>query len=382
LSTRMNPIEEETRLHAAWMRELHREHQDICWRYRIDLEVPAMEITGSARQWGAWDPASRTIRVSAHLITGHSWDVTLSVFKHEMAHQIVTDVFGASEGHGPLFERGCAMIGVPEGFRGAGGDLPRRIGTPHDERIDSDGMRRLDKVRKLLSLARSGNEHEALLAMEKAHELMEKYHIQRIEQDEAAGFVYAIIHPKKKRIESAQRWIARILQEHFFVNVVFSRLYDPADGVTYRTMELLGSAENVPMAEYVYGFLVNQMEALWKAHRRKAASPVSRGKRSYRLGVLKGFHDKLDRQAAERRSRRGDDDTGGPGTVRALILAEDRRLREFTKTRFPRLSLRRSGGARVDPGAYQAGVDDGGQLNLHQGIRQMDGFLGGLLPDS
>jgi hypothetical protein len=147
-------------------------------------------------------------------------------------------------------------------------------------------------------------------------------------------------------------------------------------------MELLGTAENVQMAEYVYGFLVNQMELLWKAHRRKAAATVPRDKRSYRLGVLKGFHDKLDRQAAERRHRPKADQPGGPGTVSALIVAEDRRLRAFTKTRFPRLSLRRSGGARVDPGAYQAGVDDGGQLNLHPGVGKRDGFLGGLLPDS
>jgi hypothetical protein len=56
----MNPIEEETRWQSAWMRELHREHQDICWRYRVALPLPAIEITGSARQWGAWTTAGNS----------------------------------------------------------------------------------------------------------------------------------------------------------------------------------------------------------------------------------------------------------------------------------------------------------------------------------
>lgn len=377
--TRMNLTEEETKLQSAWIRELHLEHEDICWRYNVSLPRPVIEISGARRQWGAWDPDSRTIKVSAHMITGHSWDVTLNVFKHEMAHQIVSEVFGASEGHGFLFERACAIIGVPEAFRGAGGDVPRRTGAPIDEEMGSENMRRLDKVRKLLSLARSANENEALLAMQKANELIEKYNIERIEQDEAAGFVYAIINHKKKRIENYQRGIGHILSDHFFVDVVYAHLYDPADCVKYRTMELLGTVENVHIAEYVYYFLMNQMEVLWKSHKRKAAGPVSGNKRSYRLGVLKGFHDKLDQQAAKRR-RVYRPDARGVKSLSALVLAEDGKLKEFIGMRFPRLEMCRPARARIDSGAFHAGMDDGERLNLHKGIRQRDGYRGRFLP--
>jgi len=360
---------------------LHREHEAICWRYRVDLSRPMIEISSSSREWGAWNPDSRTLRISAALIMQHSWDATLNVFKHEMAHQIVTDIFRTAEGHGPLFARACDMIGVPEAFRGPKGDAPRRIGDFRDEQIDSENMRMLDKVRKLLSLARSGNENEAFLAMQKANELIEKYNIDRIDHDRAAKLVYAIIHHKKKRIENYQRQICLILREHFFVNVVYSSLYDPADRQIYRTIELLGTVENVRIAEYVYYFLMNQMEILWKAHQRKMSAPASGNKRSYRLGVLKGFHEKLDRQA-DAWTRQYRPEPGGPRTMSALILAQDRALKEFTKMRFPRLSTYRSAGANIDYGTFQAGINDGKQLNLHKGIQHEDGFKGRLLAGS
>jgi hypothetical protein len=377
----MNPIEQETKFQRAWILELYREHEAICWGYGLDLPRPMIEISGSRKEWGAWDPDSRTLRISAALITEHSWDVTLNIFKHEMAHQIVTDIFGAVEGHGPLFERACDMIGVPQEFRRARGDVPRKIVNFSDEEIDSENMKMLDKVRKLLSLARSKNENEAFLAMHKANELIEKYNIDRIEQDKAATFVYAIIHHKKKRVENYQRRICLILQEHFFVHVVYAHLFDATDCETYKTIELLGTVENVRIAEYVYYFLMNQMEILWKAHQRKAPAPAFRNKRSYRLGVLKGFHDKLDRQARERR-RQYQPETGDPKTMSALVLAEDRALNAFRKMRFPRLSTYRSAGANIDYGTFQAGIDDGKQLNLHKGIQHQDGYQGGLLTDS
>jgi len=377
----MNPVEEETKFQRAWARELNREHEAICWHYRVDLPRPMIEISNSRREWGAWAADSRTIRISAAVIKGYSWDVTLNVFKHEMAHQIVTDIFKTAEGHGPLFARACDMIGVSEAFRGLKGDAPRRIRDFRDEQIDSENMRMLDKVRKLLSLARSGNENEAFLAMQKANELIEKYNIDRIAHDRAVKFVYAIIHHKKKRIENYQRQICLILREHFFVDVVYSSLYDPAGCQTYRTIELLGTVENVSIAEYVYYFLMNQMEVLWKAHQRRNSAPASRNKRSYRLGVIKGFHEKLDRQAGERRGH-VKPEAGGPKTMSVLVLTEDRALSAFRKMRFPRLWASRSAGARIDHGTFQAGINDGKELILHKGIQHQDGYQGGLLAGS
>ena len=88
----MNLIEEEIKFQRAWVSELYSEHESICWSYKIDLPRPIIEVSNSKSEWGSWDVDSRTMRVSAFLIKRHPWDVTLNVFKHEMAHQIVTDL--------------------------------------------------------------------------------------------------------------------------------------------------------------------------------------------------------------------------------------------------------------------------------------------------
>ena len=201
----MNLTEVEIKLRQAWASELLEEHEAVCWQYKVRLSKPIIEISNSQMEWGSWDSDFRTMKVSVKLIRGHSWDVTLNVFKHEMAHQIVTDLFDRVDGHGELFQTACKMIGVPKEFRGSKGDIPRKIVDFRNQAIDSANGRMLEKVGKLLSLAQSKNENEAFLAMKKANELIEKYNIDRIEQNKDSKYVYAIINHKKSesRIISA-----------------------------------------------------------------------------------------------------------------------------------------------------------------------------------
>ena len=373
----MNLTEVEIKLRQAWASELIEEHESVCWQYKVGLSKPIIEISNSQMEWGSWDSDFRTMKVSANLISGHSWDVTVNVFKHEMAHQIVTDLFDRGDGHGDLFQTACKMIGVPKEFRGSKGDIPRKIVDFRTQAKDSANGRMLEKIGKLLSLAQSKNENEAFLAMKKANELIEKYNIDRIEQDTDSKYVYAIISHKKKRVENYQRRICMILKEHFFVEVVYSSLYDASDCQTYRAIELLGTAENVLIAEYVYYFLLNQLGVLWKVHQSRKSVRGSKNKRSYWLGVLKGFGDKLDQQAKIR--KRYKPEVRGTKTMSALICAEDKMLARFTRIRFPRLSSYRSQGATIDHRTYQIGIDEGKRLNIHKGINRKDGFQGRLL---
>jgi len=91
----MNQARADIEFQRAWAAELYREHESVGWQYSVDLPRPMIEISQARREWGAWDARSRTLRISAHLIETHSWDITLNVFKHEMAHQIVTDLFNS-----------------------------------------------------------------------------------------------------------------------------------------------------------------------------------------------------------------------------------------------------------------------------------------------
>ena len=374
----MNRTEEDVRFKRAWLSQLYDEHGSICWQYKINLSHPLIELSGSRTEWGVWNADFRTLKMSAHLIREQPWDVVVHVFKHEMAHQIVTDIFQSADGHGELFRKACEMIGVPEAFRGARGDLCRPIADFRNQELESDGRRMLEKVRKLLSLAQSENENESFLAMRKANELIEKYNIDRVEQDKASGYVYAIINHKRKRVENYQRRICNILNEHFFVKVVYSDLFDAGDCQVYKTIELMGTGENVAIAEYVYYFLMNQMEILWKVYLRTKGKTVPRNKRSYRLGLLQGLHDKLDREARERKRHYGEG-MSDEQSLSVIICDEDKNLKSFTKMRFPHLVSSRGRAASVNMDTFQAGMDDGKQLRIYKGIEGKDGYSGKLL---
>ena len=357
--------------------QLYKEHQDICYRYRVDLPKPVIEVVDVDSFWGKWKPWWRKISISLKLIQNHSWDVVVSVFKHEMAHQVVTDIFKSDEKHGPLFHRACGMIGVSDDFASSGGDLPRKVGSLDENDLQDENRAVLEKVRKLFALAQSKNEHESILAMQKANELIAKYNLERIRQEKKSRYVNKIIELKRKRVENYHSRICSILMDFFFVDIVLGYLYDVEADDSYRTIDIMGSFENVVMAEYVYYFLMNQLEYLWKEHRQMTRAP-GRNKRSYWLGVLRGFRLKLEAQEKQRNTPEYPD-TGR--TTSALVLCQDQGLMHFKKKRYPRLVHRGSSSATVDAGTFNAGVSDGQNLTLHRGVTQDQGYLGRLLKE-
>ncbi len=370
-------MNDEIKLRRIWILQLYKEHENICWRYKVKLNHPIIELVDSKKYFGIWEGSIRTIKLSVRLIEEHSWDVVINVLKHEMAHQIVTEYFNSNEKHGELFHKACRMIGVPGQFRRATGDLPEKIIETNEQDINSDTRKILEKVRKLLSLAQSKNEHESFLAMKKANELIEKYNIDRIERNVDSKYTYKIINQKRKRIENYQRRICLILRDYFYVYIVYSYIYDPQKCDYYKTIELCGTIENVLIAEYVYYFLLEKLTSLWKYHQLDTGSPGSK-KRSYWLGLIDGFRDKLEKMEKEKNGS-GKYSYSPKKTTSALVCADDLMLKEFINMRFPRLCNRRHQPIKIDHHTYKVGKKDGKKINLHQGICQKEVYQGKLI---
>lgn len=369
-------IKEYANLLRAWSAQLYKEHKDICWKYNIKISTPVIEIVDTKTFWGRWRPefGSGRIKISSELIKGHSWDVVINILKHEMAHQVVTELFNSDDGHGELFKNACRMFGLSSEFSRSQGDLPRIIEDVNNDALSPEARRIAEKVKKLLSLAQSANEHESLLAMQKAKEFINRYNLERIDINNTSKYIYKIINHKKKRIENYQRHICSILQNYFFVRIVYSYLYDAHTGETYRTINLMGTTENIIMAEYVYFFLLNQLSFLWNEYRSKTGSS-NRKKRSYWLGVLSGFREKLEILEKDSTCRSDNQDK----IINAVICTKDKMLSDFTRMRFPKLRNLNSSAASIYEGSYNAGIDDGRKLRLHRGISSKDGFNGRFL---
>lgn len=364
------------KLQHLWLQQLQLEFEEICMTYGLQLRLPVFEISEAKKELGAWRPDSRTLRLSRHLIVNYSWSVTMQVLKHEMAHQLCTEQFrtvGAP--HGQAFQQACELLGVLPEYRRPGVVVVEMVEQAiGGSKISERGRECMARVQKLLALSQSSNEHEAALAMQKANDLIEKYHIRELGNDQEHRYGFGVIDRKRKRIESYQRRICTILHDFFFVRVVLSSLYDPLCNDTYKTIELLGTKENVTIAEYCYHFLENRLASLWSLNRHRFKGSTRTEKNSYYLGLLRGFYQKLQEQ------KNGKEDLHIQPQVGALVVAEEKRLEIFVGMRFPRLRKVSRSGVKVYGGTYHEGVETGKTITFAEGLEGKSKTFGGLLP--
>jgi hypothetical protein len=366
---------QETSQDAHWTRQLYREFDDIVWYFKVKLKPPVIEVRDLGGKWGQWDPLFRTISINNKLILEYSWDVVLEVFKHEIAHQYVCDIFGAASDntHGNLFQKACDHLGVPMWATKSGGELPERIPSLRERGVDGEGEKLIAKTEKLLALAESGNEHEALLAMNKVRELYAKYDLERLIARKTSHLDSLIISRKRKKLPAHETAIFSILNDHFCVRVVHMNLYCAVNHEKYKAVELLGTRQNLLMAEYVFYFLLQKCEVLWANHRKKTKSS-SHMKRSYLLGVLHGFSQKL---ASEQINQKTVSELNlSLSDSKALVTLKEHELTTYVARRFPRISSVTRARSRVDGSTFSQGKSDGHKLTIYKGVGQSGGFGG------
>jgi len=349
-----------------WTHRLIEEYRHIQFTYNLKTKIPVIQIDNLTRRWGAWDSVTRTLSISQRLIESYPWETVLEIFKHEIAHQLITDEGNDQTIHGPAFKAACERLGVaPWACRAETTEIPKEAPLRSGE-ISSEEKRLLERAEKLLSLATSDNEHEALLAMQRVQELYAKYNLKRIQEKKEAHWGYLLLKLRKKRVERYQSVIASILNEHFFVEVIHTSLYDSDSCSEFKALELLGTRENVLMAEYVFCFLEQQLAGLWKSYQSSKKLGIA-SRNSFYLGVLEGFREKMNRL-----------DTNADNSV-SLIVRQDEGLRNLVKGRYPKLNRLRGGHRLHDTHAFSAGKKEGRSLIIRKGISKTDGNLRKLL---
>jgi hypothetical protein len=274
------------------------------------------------------------------LINEYSWDSVVNILKHEMAHQFVYEYLGNKMDlpHGPSFSDACEKLGLTYPFNTAAGDTPKVFTDMNKHDTDPDYNSKLNKVRKMLSLAGSGNKHEAAAAMSKANVFIRKYNLERLEKAEPATYCYEVKNTGRKRLSIIHRKVANLLMDYFFVDVVYSEEFDPKTAEDFhKTIELLGTRENVSFASHVYDFLMQRVEFLWHKYQKQMSCP-GKLRRTFILGLLQGFREKLAREEKKQSSLEEKyDNSNSFNTLSGLVVAEDPGLSMFIAKRFPRL---------------------------------------------
>ncbi len=322
------------------------------------MRPPTLRLGETGGHLGRWDRASRTLEVSKRLLVTEGWGVVLEVLKHEMAHQFVDEVLRVHDetAHGPAFRQVCEARGID--LRAAG--TPDGRGTPTPTEAVA-----LERIAKLLALAESPDEHEAQAAMNAARRLMLKHNLDAAVKNIARGYVFKHLGDPSGRVDEAQRAVAMILHEHFFVETLWVPVYRVRDGRDGSVLEVCGTHDNVSMAEYVHSFLHHTAEALWTQHKRARRIAGDRDRRAFRAGVMFGFREKLEVE------QRQSEDTG-------LVWVGDPELYRYFRRRWPRIRTvaRGGGGSSL---ARAEGREAGRKLVLNKGMESRGHTGGGRL---
>jgi hypothetical protein len=323
------------------------------------LGVPQLELVPTERQLGRWVPETRTIELSRPLVLREPWGVVVEVLKHEMAHQYVSEVLGEREetAHGPRFRAVCEKLGID----------PTATGLPAvTEEQKAESAKVADRIARLLALAESPNVHEAEAAMAAAHKLLLKHNLELRDMRASRGYVWKHLGAPTGRTTEAERVLSLLLGRHFFVEAIWVPVYRPIEGKRGSVLEICGSPDNVEIAEYVHGYLVQTAERLWREHKAEHGIRGDRDRRTFLAGVMSGMSDKLAREQKR-------------NTAAGMVWIADGDLQRYFRKRHPHVRHIRYAGQRRSE-AYTHGKEAGKKIVIHRGMRDRPAERGLLLP--
>ena len=321
------------------------------------LQMPMIAVNETIKSsWGLWDASNRRLTLSYRLLREHSWEQTIQVFKHEIAHQIVSELYKVDNepAHGPFFQKACLLLGIP-------GDASVAFEKNQTQ------SKLLAKIDKLLALGESSNHNEAESALRKAHELALRHNIDLKALKDSTQYSFRVIGPRKKRLAAHYTIIMNILQEFYFVKALMTRRRDEK-GDPQTQFEIYGFPQNLDLAEYVFDFLIHQGHVEWDKFKKAHGRAVSKEKKSFLHGMYAGFGEKLREQHAQLEEEH------------ELIWTGDPALENFFKDRNPSTRTVSRGG-RINPDIHNAGHEKGKQLKINAGLKgqqassKIKGFL-------
>ncbi len=211
----------------------------------------------------------------------------------------------------------------------------------------------IEKIKKLLRLGQSGNQHEAELAVQRAFELANRHHVdvESLDLDErSAAIVHEYIHCGE-RLSFLKKRTLNIVTTFFHVEVC----------VCSPRVLFVGRQTDIAIASYVFEFLVGagtRGARAWEAGERIARRKVTQNKR---VNFYQGFIYGIARKLGESQAQAVLDDSQS-----ALIVGEKRQREAVLADLVPRTqSMTIENGRRV-ASAMMAGYKHGQGTSIQQ----------------
>ena len=126
------------------------------------------------------------------------------------------------------------------------------------------------------------------------------------------------------------------------------------------------------MAEFVFYFLKERIQTLWEQYQ-KINSIAGRYKLSYQKGILEGFQNKLNKMQKVKiddlkcdEGSQNQNQNQNQNEIVLLLKNEDKKLNEFTKNLFPKLSKKGASSNKIYTSYFDEGKSEGKKININK----------------
>lgn len=168
-----------------------------------------------------------------------------------------------------------------------------------------------EKIRKLLALAESNNEHEAKSALLKARRLMAQYKIEEIDLADVKRREVKRIVTEYKYTKQGEWWIgamANIIAENYCCRYAVSKVARGREG----TVLFVGLDGDVDLCATVFGYAVDSARSLAKVRAKEdeyyscySQTEKKQARNSYAIGFVKGVKEALEKQNQDKEAEWG-----------------------------------------------------------------------------
>ena len=327
--------------------------------HRKNMKPPLFSIRDLTSKYGYWSSDRGEICLSRNLVMNHSWDAVRDVLLHEMAHQLADQVLGAREEtpHGPAFSKACHLLRANPR---ASGNYPLIDEPARDGEGENSTHIQLRRIKKLMALAESQNQHEAESAMLKAHELVKKYNIDLIAGNENRVFISVFLGKPALRHTRDHYHLARILTQFYFVEGLWVSSFSLDKGKMGRVLEITGTPSNIQMASYVYHFVRRFISSQWNEYN-KSRGLGHQPEIDFSVGILEGFRSKLSAVPQK-------PDIPFQKTIGQLVTLEDPLLKAHMAYRYPHTRSFSRSAVLKNEAVLNDGIRIGKKLVISKGI--------------
>ena len=323
-----------------------------------NFKKPLFTLKPMKSRLGYWSFEKKEICLSQYFVLNHPWDAIREILLHEMAHQFTDQVFRAHNEppHGLMFQKACHLLRANPKASGHYKSLYERLLS---ESLETDDKIML-RIKKLMALSESSNQHEAEAAMSKAHELISKYNIRLLEQNINRNFESVFIGSPLLRHPREEYFIANLLQDFYFVQGIWVSAYVVQKNKMGRVLEISGTVHNIKIASYVYDFIKQYIHSKWNDYNKD--SSLNRYRKSdFSVGIIEGFRLKLESQ--QKKNKNHVDDT-------YPVKVEDPLLAKYFSHRYPYVHRFKKNTSGHHANIFNDGKKVGKKMVIYKGIHE------------